>query len=185
MGNPDLMAALMPYLLVLGVAAIFGLPFLLFTTGMRFTGRRMLTFSVAMFGIIIAVNIVMAVKAVGTFPGLEVRNSYVASQTFDRERAAQQALGWTVTPEYDGRELTLVVRDAQGLPAPVQSLSATVGRPTHMRADQTPEFTYRGGVFHAPLSLEKGVWNIHVSAIARDGTEFRQRIDHYAGDYVN
>lgn len=44
MGNPDLMAALMPYLLVLGVAAIFGLPFLLFTTGMRFTGRRMLTF---------------------------------------------------------------------------------------------------------------------------------------------
>ncbi len=45
------------------------------------------------FAVIIAVNLVLAFKAVRTFPGLEVENSYVASQTFDAERTAQEALG--------------------------------------------------------------------------------------------
>lgn len=149
------------------------------------TGWHVLGVTVAAFGTIIAVNLVLAVKAVGTFPGLEVANSYVASQTFDRERAAQSALKWTVTPTYDGKELTLAITDAQGLPAPVASLNATIGRPTHKRADQSPEFTYSGGLFHAPLHLEPGIWNIHVTATAPDGTEFRQRLDHYAGAVVN
>lgn len=148
------------------------------------TGRHVLAITVAAFGIIIAVNVVMAIKAVGSFPGLEVPNSYVASQEFDRERAAQSALGWTVTPAYDGNELTLAIRDAQGLPAPVESLTATVGRPTHKRADQSPDFTYEGGLFRAALTLEPGIWNIHVVATAPDGTEFRQRLDHYAGAVV-
>lgn len=171
-------------LVTLGVAALLGVPFLLFAGPGRFTGRHMLAFAVAMFGFIIAVNVVMAVKAVGTFPGLEVANSYVASQSFDREREAQNALGWTVTPDYDGKELTLIVRDAQGMPAPIRKLTATVGRPTHIREDQTPEFTYDNGMFRAPLVLAPGTWNIHITAEARDGTIFRQRIDHYHGDKV-
>ncbi|MDO5612073.1 MAG: FixH family protein [Paracoccus sp. (in: a-proteobacteria)] len=176
---------LTPYLMVLGIAALFVLPFLLFTIGKRFTGWHMLGFAGAMFGIIIVVNIFMAFKAVGTFPGLEVPNSYIASQSFERERAAQQALGWTVTPAYDGQELTLQIVDEAGLPARVASLSATLGRPTHVREDVTPDFTYDNGVFRAPLHLASGVWIIHVTATAPDGTEFRQRIDHYAGDRVN
>ena len=57
------------------------------------TGRHVLAITLAAFGVIIAVNMVMAVKAVSTFPGLETPNSYVASQRFDRDRAAQAALG--------------------------------------------------------------------------------------------
>ena len=117
------------------------------------TGRHVLAITLAAFGVIIAVNMVMAVKAVSTFPGLETPNSYVASQRFDRDRAAQAALGWTVTPEYNGRELTLLVRDAQGNPARVRSLTATVGRPTHVREDQTPRFIYENGIFRAALTL--------------------------------
>ena len=108
----------------------------------------------------------------------------MASQRVDRERAAQQALGWTVAPEYDGRELTLMVRDAQGNPARIKSLSATVGRPTHVREDQVPQFTYEHGLFRASLLLAPGIWNIHVTAQAWDGTEFRQRIDHFSGSRV-
>ena len=52
-----------------------------------------LWFSMA-FGVIIAVNLTLAFNAVRTFPGLEVKNSYVASQSFDADRAAQNALGW-------------------------------------------------------------------------------------------
>lgn len=148
------------------------------------TGRHVLAITLAAFGVIIAVNMVMAFKAVSTFPGLETPNSYVASQRFDRERAAQAALGWTVTPEYDGRELTLVVQDAQGNPARIRSLSATVGRPTHVRDDQTPRFIYENGIFRAPLTLAAGIWNINVTAEAWDGTVFRQRIDHFSGSRV-
>ncbi|MCW1949884.1 MAG: FixH family protein, partial [Octadecabacter sp.] len=42
----------------------------------------------AAFGIIIAVNLTLAYKAVQTFPGLEVKNSYVAGQVFDENRIA-------------------------------------------------------------------------------------------------
>ena len=148
------------------------------------TGRHVLAITLAAFGVIIAVNMVMAVKAVSTFPGLETPNSYVASQRFDRERAAQAALGWTVTPEYDGGELTLLVQDSKGNPARIKSLTATVGRPTHVRDDQTPRFIYENGIFRAPLTLAPGIWNINVTAEAWDGTVFRQRIDHFSGSRV-
>jgi nitrogen fixation protein FixH len=149
------------------------------------TGRHVLLITLLAFGTVIAVNLLLAVKAVGTFPGLEVRNSYVASQSFDRDRAAQQALNWTVTPEYDGRELVLAIRDARGNPAPVERIEVTVGRPTRVSEDQTPVFTYSGGLFHAPLQLAPGLWNIHLTAMAPDGTVFRQRLDHYHGNRVN
>jgi hypothetical protein len=45
--------------------------------------------------VIISVNLLLAFKAVSTFPGLEVKNSYVASQGFNDRKAAQEALGWT------------------------------------------------------------------------------------------
>ncbi len=153
-------------------------------TGFVLTGRHVLAITVTAFGVIIGVNLLLAFKAVGTFPGLEVDNSYVASQTFDRERAAQGALGWTVTPDYDGHELRLMIRDRQGNPARVKTLAATIGRPSHVRDDQTPDFAYDNGVFHAPVTLAPGLWNIHLSAEAWDGTQFRQRIDHYHGDRV-
>ena len=47
------------------------------------TGRKVLLIAVVAFGVIIGVNVLMAVKAISTFPGLEVQNSYVASQVFD------------------------------------------------------------------------------------------------------
>ena len=56
------------------------------------------------FGVIIGVNVVMATKAIGTFPGLEVKNSYVASQSFDKRRDAQEALGWDVGVAHEGDE---------------------------------------------------------------------------------
>lgn len=148
------------------------------------TGRKVLAIVVGGFGVVIAVNLLMAFMAVRSFPGLETPNSYVASQQFDADRAAQQALGWTVTPDYDGELLTLALRDRTGNPARVAELTAIVGRPTHVRDDVAPQFTYRNGLFTAPLTLAPGVWNIHIRARAFDGTEFRQRIDHYHGSRV-
>lgn len=141
------------------------------------TGKHVLGIAVAAFGLIIVVNIFMAYKAIGTFPGLETDNSYVASQTFDADRAAQEALGWVVEPVYENGYLSLVIRDAQGLPARVAELSAVVGRTTFAGEDVTPEFTYKGGLFIAPITLEPGAWLIHLEAKAADGTPFRKRMD--------
>ena len=62
-----------------------------------FTGRHMAGILVGGFAVIIAVNLLMATLAVGTFGGVVVENSYVASQRFNRwlEAADQsRALGW-------------------------------------------------------------------------------------------
>ncbi len=55
------------------------------TTGRPLTGWHVLAMFVAGFGIIIGVNLTLAFKAVSTFPGLEVPNSYVASQRLASE----------------------------------------------------------------------------------------------------
>ncbi|MDN5785759.1 FixH family protein, partial [Pseudorhodobacter sp.] len=137
----------------------------------RITGRKVAAFTVGAFGIIIAVNLVMAYKAVSTFPGLEVPNSYVASQEFDRAKAAQIALGWDLVPEYDAiaKELRLVFTDIAGLPADVASLGVLVGRTTEAREDMRPEFLRRGGAFVAPIDLHRGKWMLQVEARAKDG----------------
>jgi FixH len=65
------------------------------------TGPRVFAFTASAFAVIIGVNVFMAYQAISTFPGLEVKSSYVASQSFDAERAAQNALGLTLTQSYD------------------------------------------------------------------------------------
>lgn len=150
------------------------------------TGRHVLIITLSAFGVIVAVNLLMAFLAVGSFPGLEVKNSYIASQHFDRDRAAQQSLGWTARASYDGAQIAIEIVDGQGAHPVLRDFSATIGRPTHTRDDVTPRFDPAGGgVFRAPLVLEPGAWNIHVQAVAPDGTPFRQRLDHYSGSRVN
>lgn len=141
----------------------------------QITGRHVLVGFVAAFSLIISVNLVLAWSAVKTFPGLEVKNSYVASQQFDERRAAQEALGWTVRAEHAGDELRLLITDKYG-PVSVSSIDATVGRATHVYDDQTPAFAFDGTAYVAPVTLGEGNWNIRMVAIAKDGTEFTQRV---------
>jgi nitrogen fixation protein FixH len=143
------------------------------------TGRHVLAITVTAFAVIIGVNVVMAYKAISTFPGLEVANSYVASQDFDADRAAQQALGWTLTPGYDPAQgqVTLAFQDAQGQPVFVKSLKVLVGRTTEAVDDSRPVFTPQAGIYVGKAALQPGKWMLHVDALAEDGTKFRQRID--------
>jgi nitrogen fixation protein FixH len=63
----------------------------------RFTGWHMTSILVSFFSIVIAVNLIMARFAVGTFGGTVVDNSYVASQNYNRWLAQadkQEKLGW-------------------------------------------------------------------------------------------
>ncbi len=144
------------------------------------TGRHVLAITVGAFSVIIAVNLVMAFKAVSTFPGLEVDNGYVASQTFDAEMKAQKALGWTLVHGYADGQLTIDIRQGAAV-APVTKLAVLLGRTTEAKDDTTPDFHLRGGVWVADVALNRGKWMMMVEATAPDGTVFRQRLDLFVG----
>ena len=127
------------------------------------------------FGIIISVNLTLAFNAVRTFPGLEVKNSYVASQSFDANRAAQNALNWEVSVDLVGPELVLKVLQNGKAIQPVID-SAIFGRATVVTADQTPDFIFDGTSFRAAVDAGIGNWNLRLRARAADGTLFQQRI---------
>ena len=139
------------------------------------TGGKVFAMIASGFAIIIAVNLTLAFQAVATFPGLETKNSYVASQKFQAERSAQLSLGWDVGAQMDQDTLTLsITRD--GIPVQARIISATLGRATHTGADQTPALVYNGVTYTAPITGGDGNWNLRLVAEASDGTLFRQRI---------
>ncbi len=140
------------------------------------TGRKVFFGMAGAFGVIISVNLFLAYSAVKTFPGLEVKNSYVASQNFDADRTAQLALGWTVSADVMDEELHLFINDEDGHPVEVDTLNATFGRATNVRDDQTPEFTFTGENYTAPVVTAAGNWNLRMVATAQNGTEFKQRV---------
>jgi nitrogen fixation protein FixH len=142
----------------------------------EFTGWHMLAIMVGAFGIIIAVNLTLAWNAVATFPGLETRNSYVASQHFEADRAAQDALRWDVATTLQGGVLTLAITDAAGKVVQPRIISATLGRATHTGQDSTPAFAWNGTAYAAPVDAATGYWNLRLMLEAPDGTPFRRRI---------
>lgn len=140
------------------------------------TGRQVFIVTASAFAVIIGVNILLAYKAVATFPGLEVKNSYVASQSFDADRKAQLALGWDVSAKVLGDGLRLSILDSAGIPVRVAKLEGTLGRATEVRDDRTPEFVFDGAAYVAAVDLAPGNWNLRMVAIAADGTKFKQRL---------
>ena len=145
----------------------------------KFTVKHALAVFVGAFGVIIAVHLVLAYNAVKTFPGLEVKNSYVASQEFNERLKEQQALGWTVRAETKGGLLILHITDESGAPVEVRELQAVVGRATHVRDDFVPDFTFDGTAYATPATLGKGNWNIRLVAKDHSGAEFAQRVPLY------
>lgn len=140
------------------------------------TGWHIAAIFVGGFSVIVAVNLTLAYSAISTFPGLEVKNSYVASQQFDRSKEAQEALGWTVKAQAEDGMVALSVTDQAGAPVELASLDATLGRATHVQDDQKPDFTFDGRSYVAPVELAAGNWNIRLVAQAQDGTLFQQRV---------
>ncbi|SEN94140.1 FixH family protein [Palleronia pelagia] len=136
-------------------------------------GRHVAAMFVGGFGIIISVNLALAVNAVRSFPGLEVANSYVASQSFEDRRDAQDALGWEAQAAYRKGMLHLSILDAAGAPAPVRDLSVHVGRPTEQRDDTALELDATGT---ARAVLAPGIWRLDISASAPDGTPYRHAL---------
>ncbi|MEL6680302.1 MAG: FixH family protein [Pseudomonadota bacterium] len=139
------------------------------------TGRRVLVYTLVAFGVVFGANMTLLYAAVGSFPGLVVRNSYVASQQFEAERSAQERLGWRSAVAYREGAVEVLVRDPAGADVPLSGLSLRIGRPTYDRADRDLAPVLAGAVWRAPVTLEPGIWQINISAIGPGGETYRQR----------
>lgn len=140
------------------------------------TGRHVFLMIGGGFGIVIAVNVALAVSAVRTFPGLEVKNSYVASQVFEAERASQDALGWQTDLRLEEGQLILRFQGEHG-PVRPEIVSALIGRTTHVAEDMHPAFAWTGEAYAAPVDLAPGIWAMRLEARAADGTGYRRRLE--------
>jgi len=135
-----------------------------------FTGWHMTAVITGFFGVVIAVNILMATLASTTFGGTVVDNSYVASQNFNRWIAAgraQAALGWQVKVGLDeARHIRVIAKVPAGA-----VVSATA---THMLG-QLPEqklgFTALGqGVWRSAAAVPAGRYHLHIQVRAAGQT---------------
>ena len=141
-----------------------------------FTGRHMAIIMVSFFGIVIAVNLVMARFAVSTFGGTVVDNSYVASQKFNgwlADAEAQERDGWTQKIALDDeRHLTLhLARQTAAITDP--KLTITAKHPLGLAPSLTLDMVSLGdGQWQSLTTLPQGRWLIHVTA--QDGDHIAQ-----------
>jgi len=145
-------------------------------TATPMTGRKVFLIAAGFFTVVIGVNLTLAVQAVRTFPGIEVDNSYIASQRFNAEKLAQDGLGWKLEVHGDARQVSLGFTDPTGQTVHPAMLSASIGRATEASDDSIPAFEFTDGAYRAPVALAPGKWVLRVEARDADGTAFRQRI---------
>lgn len=140
------------------------------------TGRKVLAIAVAAFGTIIAANLTLAYSAVQSFPGIEVKNGYIASQSFELERAAQELLGWNTEATYEKGVLRVAVLDRDGEAAPLQDAVFHLGRPTTAASVLEMTLARDGAEWSAPATLAPGPWRLDVVGVTPDGDRFRQHL---------
>jgi nitrogen fixation protein FixH len=147
------------------------------------TGRIVLFWLVAFFGVVFAVNGVLVHEALSTLSGVDTESAYQAGRMFEHEVAmakAQDARRWRVeakvTPSPGGARIDLTARDATGAPLPGLDASAVLERPTDRRLDRDVTVAEDApGRFHGSVDLERGQWDL-VIELSRQGEQlFRSK----------
>lgn len=135
----------------------------------KFSGKHLVAIMVAFFGVIISVNVYMAVMANTSWSGLVVKNSYVAGLSFTEkteEARAQDALGWKAALEITDGELRYGLSDKDGKAVTLSGGQVTFWRPTSDREDATIDLTIRDGEAVTPVALGDGAWIVAIAVEA-------------------
>lgn len=135
-----------------------------------FTGWHFTAIICAFFGVVIAVNMTMAVLATRTFGGVVVENSYVASQKYNQWLAAardQQRLGWHVAPSVDAQRHVTVAPAPQGITA-----SGVAEHPLGQADDVNLSFVRDGKLLRSREALPEGRWKVRL-VLRKGGEEVR------------
>lgn len=144
----------------------------------NFTGWHMTAILVSFFAIVISVNLFMAHSAIGSFGGVVVENSYVASQRFNHwlnKAEAQKALGWTVAARLTADRHILVTADKSGAPLSGAQVTAQVRHPLGRAPERVMLFRADAGQWVSATPLPAGRWLVHLTV--RQGTDAFQSIE--------
>ena len=135
----------------------------------RLTGVHVASIFVGFFGVVIAVNVLMATLATSTFGGIVVENSYVASQHFNNwldEAAREKAMGWAASIHRDqSGQATIALTDAKGQPLTGAKVEVDAVHPLGRVPDhELAVHEVSPGIYAAPLAA--GRWRLRVTAEA-------------------
>ena len=142
-------------------------------------GKHVLSMWLGMFATIISVNVFMAWNALDSFPGMIVKNSYVASQNFNERMSQQLDLGWNPELNYKNGRLELALVGDDGKNHLASNIDVLIGRNTNTKDDVRPEFLADGDKYVSDVSLKSGYWFVEIKAKSLDGVVFNQRLDIY------
>lgn len=135
-----------------------------------FTGWHMLASMLGFFGVIIGVNVTLAVMAQKSWTGAVVDNSYVASQHFNErlaESREQAALGWHSALAIRDGEIRYTLTDASGEPAGASSATVLLRRPAYEAEDERLQLVPVGrGTLGVTHPVRDGLWIIEINAEA-------------------
>jgi nitrogen fixation protein FixH len=150
------------------------------------TGRAVLLWLIAFFGVVFAINGIMVKAATSTFGGAQTQSSYKAGLQFSHEAARaheQDRLQWRV----DGHiarnaagkvALDVSVRDAAGQRIAGLTADARLAHPADERRDRAIALPATGaGAFHGEAQAQAGRWDLIVDLYRGEERVFRSRSD--------
>ena len=151
-------------------------------TGKELKGWHVLLIMLGFFGVMFAVNGVFLYHAIVSFPGEDVKKSYVQGLTYNdtlATRAAQAELGWTAEAGLDGSDLLFRLHDADGAPLSNLAVIGEVRRNATRDADHAVVFQYSGnGDYRVEgMDLEAGQWTLRISVFDASGETLLFNVD--------
>ena len=153
-------------------------------TPRELTGRAVLIWFVAFFGVVFAVNSVMIKAATSTFGGVETSSSYKAGQMFEQEVARagrQDARHWQVggglvRTSGGAAILDIVARNEHGAALTGLAAKARLAHPADERRDHEIALArIGGGEFRGETGAEPGQWELIVDLYRGENRVFRSR----------
>ncbi len=126
-------------------------------------GFHVLMIALGAFAIIITANLAMLFAATGSFPGLVVKNSYIASQGWNERTTEQKALGWTTDVIYSDGAIEIDLKTADGVSVQDAQMVAVIGRPATDTLDQTILLS-GPSPYTIPVTLAPGKWMLRLKA---------------------
>ncbi|MFT5776053.1 FixH family protein [Hyphomonas sp.] len=141
-------------------------------------GHHVLFWLIGFFGLMFIVNGVFLWAALSSFPGEDVRHSYLQGLHFNQTIASlkhQEGMAWKaelgLIEEPDGDVLVARILDADGLALPSRNVTAELRRAATQDSDIIVDMLPVGsGEYRAELPvLTRGAWHVALNAEVADG----------------
>lgn len=136
----------------------------------RFTGWHMLATMIGFFGVVIAVNVVMASDAIRTFGGTVVDNSYVATTQYNgwlAEGRKQEREGWQAAPAADAVGKISLRLSRAGRAIDGASVTIVANHPVGLVAERSFRLhAVGGGMYRSDDRLPRGRWLVRIEVNA-------------------